>query len=179
MPKLLIKSVLFLLFLNLFFGFTLAQDKKPETKSASLVWYKYDEGLKKAKDQKKHTLVFFYTTWCGFCKKMMKYTFEDAKVKKLLDEGFISIKVDAGSSDKVMVDTSKISERELALKYRVTAYPVTWFLKPSGEKIAPMMGYVDSNSFSNVLEYIKDGAYQKMTFSEYQNQKKNKVKDNK
>jgi thioredoxin-related protein len=144
----------------------------------TLTWYKYDEGLAKAKKEKKHILVAFYTNWCGWCKRMDKNTYGDEEIKKVLSKNYVPIKVNAESKDQVEVDGKKITETQLAREqYKVRSYPVTWFLKSSGEKIAPYLGYVDAQNFLKVLNYMKDDIYDKMSFDEYlKNQEKDKDK---
>jgi len=149
-------------------------------KADTLIWYKYDEGLAKAKKEKKHVMVAFYTNWCGWCKRMDKNTYADEKVKKVLTGSYVAIKVNAESKEKVEVGGKKITETDLAKEFRVRSFPTTWFLKQSGEKIAPHMGYADAPSFLNVLNFIKDDLYDKMTFEEYlKNQDKNDDKGKK
>jgi len=149
-------------------------------KADSLIWYRYDAGLAKAKKEKKHVMVAFYTNWCGWCKRMDKNTYADEKVKKVLNGSYVAIKVNAESKEKVEVGGKKITETDLAKEFRVRSFPTTWFLKQSGEKIAPHMGYADAPSFLNVLNFIKDDLYDKMTFEEYlKNQDKNDDKGKK
>jgi thioredoxin-related protein len=147
-------------------------------KDDTLIWHRYDEGLAKAKKEKKHILVDFYTNWCGWCKRMDKYTYGDKEIKKVLRESYVAIKVNAESKEEVVVDGKKITERELARKFSVRSYPITWFLKQSAERIAPYMGYADASSFLNVLNFIKDDLYDKMSFDEYMKNQE-KEKDNK
>lgn len=163
----------------------MAEDKEDKknpsliTKTDTLTWYKYDKGLAKAKKEKKHILVAFYTNWCGWCKRMDKLTYADEKVEKVLNQSYVAIKVNAQSKEKVEVDEKKITEKELAKKFRARSYPITWFLKHSGEKIAPYYGYADAPTFLNVLNYIKDDLYDKISFDEYlknQDKKKDKKK---
>jgi thioredoxin-related protein len=149
-------------------------------KADSLIWHRYDEGLAKAKKEKKHVMVAFYTNWCGWCRKMDKLTYADEKVKKVLTGSYVTIKVNAESKEEVEVDGKKITERDLAQQFRVRSFPTTWFLKQSGDKIAPYMGYADAPSFLNVLNFIKDDLYDKMSFEEYlKNQDKNDDKEKK
>jgi thioredoxin-related protein len=149
-------------------------------KADSLIWYRYDKGLAKAKKEKKHVMVAFYTNWCGWCKRMDKITYADEKVKKALNGSYVAIKVNAESKEEVEVDGKKITERELAQQFRVRSFPTTWFLKQSADKIAPYMGYADAQTFLNVLNFIKDDLYDKMTFEEYlKNQDKNNDKEKK
>jgi thioredoxin-related protein len=167
--------LIFLFSIGIFFHFpiktALAGDEKknsPSTqKTDSLTWHKYDEGLAKAKKEKKHILVDFYTNWCGWCKRMDKYTYEDEEVKKILRENYVVIKVNAESKNEVKVEGKKITERDLARKFSVRSYPITWFLKQSAEKIAPYYGYADAKAFLKVLKFIKDDLYDKMSFEEY------------
>lgn len=126
------------------------EKKNPSSKKQAdtLTWYKYDEGLAKAKKEKKHILVAFYTNWCGWCKRMDKNTYGDEEVKKVLIKNYVPIKVNAESKDQVQVDGKKITETELARElFKVRSYPITWFLKQSGEKIAPYYGYVEPSNF--------------------------------
>lgn len=149
-------------------------------KADSLIWYRYDAGLAKAKKEKKHVMVAFYTNWCGWCKRMDKNTYADEKVKKVLNGSYVAIRVNAESKEKVEVGGKKITETDLAKEFRVRSFPTTWFLKQSAEKIAPHMGYADAPSFLNVLNFIKDDLYDKMTFEEYlKNQDKNDDKGKK
>lgn len=147
-----------------------APRRVPE-KKPGFFWYRYDEGLKKAQEEKKNVMINFYTKWCGFCKKMDRYTFADEEVRKILQENFVPIKVDGGSRAKVTLGSEKITEKELTLKYRINAFPITMFLKPTGEKIPwaynPVRGYLGAELFVDVLDYLKDDRYKKISFKDY------------
>ena len=153
-----------------------AQEKEKQTKEkkddSKLIWYKYDEGMAKAKTDKKHVLINFYTDWCGFCKKMDNETFKNEKVRKLLNSSFVPVKVNANSSREVVMEGKKITEKELALRYYVRAYPVNWFLKSSGEKIGQVPGYIPAQEFANFLAFVKDDLFEKMTYDQYLKTKK-------
>ncbi|MGB8656809.1 MAG: DUF255 domain-containing protein [Candidatus Zixiibacteriota bacterium] len=154
-------------------------DKNSSEKKGTVTWYKYDEGLAKAKKEKKHVVVDFYTTWCGWCKRMDKYTFENEEVKKVLNESYIAVKVNAESADKVKVNGKEMTERQVAQAYGVRAYPITWFLKPTGDKIAPRSGYAEAPEFVYILNWVKDDLYDKISFDEFvkqQQEKKNSEK---
>ncbi|MGB3094200.1 MAG: thioredoxin fold domain-containing protein, partial [Candidatus Zixiibacteriota bacterium] len=137
-----------------------------DKKKVELVWYKYDLGMTKAKKEKKHPLVHFYTNWCGWCKRMDKTTFSDEAVIEVLNESYVPIKVNGQSGEKVSLDGKEISERQLTGKYGVRAYPATWFLKPSGERIAPRRGYVAAEEFLYILNWVKDDLYEETSFQE-------------
>lgn len=148
-------------------------------KEATLTWYKYDEGLAKAKKEKKHIMVHFYTNWCGWCKRMDKNTFSNDEVKKVLKDSYVAVKVNAESADKVKVDGKEMTERQIAASFGVRAFPITWFLKPTADKIAPRNGYVEADEFVYILNWVKDDLYDKITFAEFvkqQQEKKNPEK---
>ncbi len=176
-------SVFFIAFFHQYpLKISLAQDKaekknpSPTPKADSLIWYKYDDGLAKAKKEKKHVLIAFYTKWCGWCRKMDQSTFTDKEIKKVLNESYVAVKVDAQSSYKVTSGDKRITEKDVAGEFRVRSYPTTWFLKDSGDKIAPYYGYASAGDFLHVLNYVKDDLYDKISFQEYvknQSQKKN------
>jgi thioredoxin-related protein len=145
-------------------------------KTSNIRWYQYDEGLAKAKKEKKHMMVHFYSTRCGWCKKMDRETFGNEEVKEVLNESYVPIKVNGQSARKVKLDGEEITERQLAGMYRVRAYPITWFLKPSGERIAPRMGYAGPEEFVYILNWVKDDLYEKISFQEFVKQEQKKEK---
>ncbi len=169
-------------------GFSDKEKKSSQAKSSSgeLVWYRYDEGLKKAKAEKKPILVDFYTDWCGWCKKMDKDTYTNQEIVKLLNVNFIAVKINAESKNPLDLkdpDGKNKTEAQIAREFKVSAYPITWFLRPTGEQIAPLPGYRGPADFLPILtlvsDFVKEKAYEKMTINEYIQKKENsKVKKN-
>jgi thioredoxin-related protein len=142
-------------------------------------WVSYDKGLEAAKKEKKHVIVDFYTTWCGWCKKMDKDTYENTEVKKLLSENYIAVKLNAESSKALSLNGKTLTERQVAQEFKVTGFPTTCFLKPDGEKIACLPGYAGPDHFANILSYIKDKAYEKdMRLDDYIKEKQQKKSKN-
>ena len=143
-------------------------------KDSTITWYKYDEGLAKAKKEKKHVMVHFYATWCGWCKRMDKLTFDNEEIKQMLNGDFVAVKVNAESADKVKVEGKDMTLRQVAGMYNARAYPDTWFLKPTGEKIGERKGYVEADEFQYILKWVKDDQYDKISFAEYVKQQQEK-----
>ena len=113
-------------------------------------------------------MVNFTTTWCGYCKKMNRTTFVDSEIVNILNNDFISIKVDGDSQNELNVDGYKITERNLTRsEYGVRGYPTYWFLKSNAERIGPISGYKATDPFLDVLYYVRDEVYDKMKFDEY------------
>jgi thioredoxin-related protein len=136
--------------------------------TARIIWYPYDVGLKMAEEKNKHILVNFTAKWCGYCKKMNKTTFKNPDVVRMLNNDFVSVKVDGDSKNELNIGGYKITERNLTkAEYRVMGYPAYWFLKPNGDRLGVLPGYQDQKIFLEVLYFMKEALYEKMKFEEY------------
>ncbi len=132
-----------------------------------VAWMKYDQALAKAKKENKHIIVNFTTSWCGWCKKMKASTYSNPLVVKTLSEKFVAAKVDGDSYDVLKLTEGDITEKGLTLQYGVKGYPTTWFLEPSGAKIAPAPGFVDSTAMQMILDYVGNNYNDEMAFTDY------------
>ncbi len=132
-----------------------------------VAWMKYDQALAKAKKENKHIIVNFTTSWCGWCKKMKASTYSNPLVVKTLSEKFVAAKVDGDSYDVLKLTEGDITEKGLTLQYGVRGYPTTWFLEPSGAKIAPAPGFVDSTAMQMILDYVGNNYNDEMAFTDY------------
>jgi len=106
-----------------------------ETESKVKWLYDYDQALVRARYENKPILVYFYTDWCGWCKKLDAETYGNETVAALLNESFISLKVDAEE------------HVDLAEEYDVVGYPTIVFLSPDGEEIGRIVGYEPPDKF--------------------------------
>jgi len=138
-----------------------------ETKPLTLNWLSYDEGLALAEKENKYVLIYFYTDECSWCKKMIDQTYSNEEVKKILSDKFVAVKIDARSENKVIEKGEEISEKKLAILYQVSGYPTTWFIENNHTGIAPLPGYVATEQFIPVLDYIGEGWYKNISFKEY------------
>jgi thioredoxin-related protein len=154
------------------------QESKPSTptnepaQKTEIAWHKYDEGLKLAKQENKKVFVEFTAKWCGYCKKMRATTFRDQGVIDLLGKYYISVSVDGDSRDTLNIDGWITSEYAMAREFGVSAYPTFWFLSPGAEPIAPLKGYRDKETLSQILDYLKDDLYKTVTFEDFLKDKK-------
>lgn len=140
------------------------KDRQPaeaETENAEEInWHRYDEGLKKAREENKHVFIDFTTSWCRWCKVMDKETFSRPDVVELLNDHFVTVMVDGDSKRELDIDGYKITERNLTRKeFRVTGFPAFWFLKPDGSKLALIKGYRPTEYMIEAFNFVKDYKY--------------------
>lgn len=117
---------------------------KPADSAASgeIKWIPFDEGLAKAKAEGKNIFVDLTASWCGWCKKMDKETFNQPEVVKMVNENFVPVKVWGDSDKELIIEGYKISERNLATSaFGVTGFPTFFFLCPNGKAYNRLIGY--------------------------------------
>lgn len=137
-----------------------ATDKEKARKEVA--WAKnYKEAVEQARKSKKLIMVDFYTDWCGWCKKLDTDTYTDAKVMKLADESFVSVKLDAEKDGTAQ-----------AARYKVTGFPTILFLDPAalpepgkeegsakeGEVVGKIVGYMPGGPFADEMKKIETAA---------------------
>jgi len=123
-------------------------------------WEKFSNGLKQAEIQQKPVLIFFYTDWCVYCKKMTSEVFEDAEVAQYLNQSFISIKVNPeNEKDTIELMGEKISPAKLMSYTGSNAFPTTLFLTSRKKPLTTVPGFIEKKTFLSILKYLKEECY--------------------
>ncbi len=129
-------------------------------KSDEIEWLPLDSGLVLAKANDKHVFINFTTSWCGFCKRMDKTTFADSEVIAMMQDNFVTVKVDGEGRDTLDIDGYRITERNVTrAEFGVGSFPTYWFLSPGGEKLGMIKGYQFKQQLMPYLTYVAERQY--------------------
>ncbi len=107
----------------------------------------YAGGIQKAKSEGKPVFLTFYTSWCGYCRKMDQTTFRNPAVVRELSD-MVAVRVDAEA------ERGNPSGSELAARYRVGSFPTLVYLDASGRVVLKASGYMAPRMF---LLWLKSG----------------------
>ncbi|HUP48591.1 MAG TPA: thioredoxin fold domain-containing protein [Thermoanaerobaculia bacterium] len=103
-------------------------------------WHQDAEGFDQAVAEQKTTgnpiLLYFYTDWCGFCRRLENDVFASSRFGRRY-ASMIKVKVNPEHGG---------DERALAARYRIRGYP-TVFLVRSGKRSDPIAGYGNADGF--------------------------------
>jgi thioredoxin-related protein len=105
--------------------------------SVNFINGKWEEAREKAKSENKYLFVDCYTEWCGWCKILDKNTFSNAKVAELMNVNFVSVKIDMEKDYGI----------NLAMKYRVNAFPTGLIFNSNGQLVYRILGYQAAEQF--------------------------------
>lgn len=145
-----------------------------EKKPAEPDWQRLDKALALARDSGKLIIVNFYTDWCPNCRRMNEKTYRDEGILKQLNKSFISVKLNAESSQPLIIQGQTVTEYQVALMFQVSSYPTTWFLTSEGRPLLPVRGYYGPDLFAPMLRFVEGGWYEKMDFDMYMEREKKK-----
>lgn len=136
-------------------------------KGSGIKWQKYDLALEEAKKRKKHVIIDFTTSWCGWCKKMAATTYSDTQVVNTINRDFVAAMIDGDSYNVLKLKDGDVTEKGVTIQFQVKGYPTTWFLEPDGTKIAPAPGYIETSAMMHILNFVRTNSNEKMSFKEF------------
>jgi thiol-disulfide isomerase/thioredoxin len=129
-----------------------AEDRLPDDMVASermrpraataMAWeHKFEDALAKAKSAKKRLLIDFETTWCGPCKTMDEWIWNDAEVVSVLRSGFVGVKLDGDV------------EKPLVARFAVKGYPTIIVVDPATARaLKTVSGYQSSQQILSLIK---------------------------
>lgn len=125
-------------------------------------------------------VVDFYTSWCGWCKKMDSETFSDATVKKILDKYYIAVKFDAEGQDEFSWKgqafagnpsrNGRKSPHQFAFSVlgQEMGFPTTAIFAADKSLLTVLPGYYGAADYSRILWYFASGDYSKYSWDQYE-----------
>jgi thioredoxin-related protein len=136
-------------------------------------WYDFKRGMFIAAQEKKYVVVSFCTKSSSYCLKLEENTFGDPAVKRLLRDKFVAVKVDADSTNPMLIDNKKVTEKDLIKQNSVTGFPTITFLDSGGKKVSgAIKGYVPPEMFLTLLKFISSESYKNTTFKDFMQKEK-------
>ncbi len=105
-------------------------------------WLEWNKAaFEKAKQEDKPIILDIFGTWCYWCMRIEKDTYENPEIAEIINENFVPVRVD---TDK----RPDINER-----YNQGGWPTTCFLAPEGEIIVGAT-YVPPHEMKKLLQQV-------------------------
>jgi thioredoxin-related protein len=123
-----------------------AQEKEGISFERNMSWRQVVE---KAKRESKYIFVDCYASWCGPCKLMDKNVYVKEKIGNIVNDKFVSVKVQMDSTKN---DDSQTREwyavaRDMQRQYNINAFPTYLFFSPEGKIVHKGEGYKNEGDF--------------------------------
>lgn len=170
---------------NLFYGGTLllaamvvcSFTTPPPNKGDAVRWYTWEEAIAASEKKPKKIIIDVYTDWCGWCKRMDKTTFAEAKVAAYLNENFYPVKFNAEQREDIQYKGHTLQYRESGrrgvhdLAYSLLdgrlGYPSVVYLDEEQNRISVSPGYKSAGDMLKELRYIAGNFYKTTTFNDF------------
>jgi len=127
-----------------------------QAQQPAIKWLSFEEAQKeKRPDQSRKFLLYFYTDWCTYCRKLDAGTFIDKAVVDYINSNYIPVRINSEKLPKV------------AASHSVGGVPDLRFLSESGENIARWPGYIEADKLLPMLKYIHTNSYLDMSYTDF------------
>ena len=132
----------------------------------------FREEAAEAADSGKHMLVFADLKGCPYCAQMIKDNFmateKEGGNREFIEKNFDSIHIDIkGSRDVAFNEDTDVTESELARALQVKYTPTLLFMNAKNKVVTRVNGYRSPREFKQILNYVKEKAYEKTDFPSY------------
>jgi len=136
-------------------------------------WVTFEEALELQKKKPKKIMMDVYTTWCGPCKKLDKYTFHNEDVVKYVNKNYYAVKFNAEGNSVVNYKGKEYTNpnykeelknrrnggHQLAGVLGIRAFPTIVYFDEQGEKIQPISGYMKPQQIELYLKLFHTDDY--------------------
>jgi len=140
-------------------------------------WRTWEEVEKLQQKEPRKIFVDVYTTWCGWCKKMDKATFQQDHIAKYINENFYAIKFDAEYKPDIkfngktykLVKSGKRSYNQLAVEITRgnLSFPTVVFLDENNTLIQPIPGFLNSDTFEMIATFFAENHFKDTPWKRY------------
>jgi thioredoxin-like negative regulator of GroEL len=113
----------------------------------------FETALEEAQIEGRLVMVDFYTSWCGWCRRLDADTYSNHEVIQR-SRKMVCVKVDAEA------------RKDVASRYAVRAFPTITFLQPDGTLIDAVRGYKTPDKFTPLLDQYLDSRGQEFTLTQ-------------
>lgn len=148
-----------------------------QVNESKINWTDFQNGLELQKSSSKKMLVYVYTDWCSYCKKMESGTFSDPELIAFINKNYIPVKLNAESREVYKLGGYEFkyiqnqgrgyNELAAALLDGQMGYPSTVFMNEKTERITVYPGYQMPDAYKSALSYIAGDHYLSKTYDEF------------
>jgi thioredoxin-related protein len=144
----------------------------------TLNWISFEEAVALQAKEPRKILIDVYTDWCGWCKKMDKYTYTDESVINNLAKNYYLVRFNAEQKeditfrDKVFKFKTEYKSHELAVSLLngQMSYPSTVFLDEDMNMLTVVPGYLTPKDINPILVYFGENIYKTKNWKEYESE---------
>ena len=131
-------------------------DTENKTYQGGLDWQKNPEtALDTAQEQNKPVLVYYWTSWCTYCDTYDSDHYRNETVRAELDDYvLVAVNLDEPSAGQSLLD-----------RHQAAFPPQHRILRPDGETVVSVEGYVERGKFLRILQRGIDSTRQQQQIS--------------
>lgn len=134
-------------------------------------WTGVQRALELADSEEKLILIDVYAAWCPYCQRMQTDVYPSDAVREKIAEYFIPVRINVESDNTLTYLGNRMTEAEFARALRYRSVPTTYFMNREGAVVGQQPGYLEIDMFTALLEYVGSGAFESLSFDEFERQR--------